>query len=51
MKVLESVIERRLRKIVKIDSLQFGRCGREEHNRCHFHRPSPSATGEIHGKE
>ena len=49
MKVLERVIERRVRNIVKIDNMQFGFMAGEEHNRCNFHC-SP-ATGEIFGKE
>ena len=45
MKILERVIERRVRNVVKIDSMQFGFMAREKHNRCNFHC-SP-ATGEI----
>ena len=49
MKVLERVIEGRLRKIVRIYSMQFVFMGREEHDRCYFH--SLSAAGEIPGEE
>ena len=49
MKILERVIERRVRNVVKIDSMQFGFMAGEKHNRCNFHC-SP-ATGEISGKE
>ena len=49
MKVLERVIEGRLRKIVRIDSMQFGFMAGSEHDRCYFH--SPSAAGEIPGEE
>ena len=48
MKVLEIVIEGRIRKIVKIDNMLFGFMA-EENDRCYFH--SSSATGEIPGKE
>ena len=39
MKVLEGVIEGRLRKIVRIDSMHYAVWiyGREEHDRCYFH--------------
>ena len=51
MKVLERVIEMRVRKIVKIDSMQIelmvGRGTTDD--RCYFH--SPSTAGEIFGKE
>ena len=49
MKILERVIERRVRNVVKIDSMQFGFMAGKKHNRCNFHC-SP-ATGEISGKE
>ena len=49
MKILERVIERRVRNVVKIDSMQFGFMAGKKHNRCNFHC-SP-AIGEISGKE
>ena len=51
MKVLERVIERRVRNIVKIDSMHYAVWfyGWEKHNKCNFHC-SP-ATGEVFGKE
>ena len=49
MKVLERVIERRVRNIVKIDNMQFGFMAGKSTTRCNFH--CSSATGEIFGKE
>ena len=48
MKVLERVTERRLRKIVRIDSMQFGFMAGRRMTDAIF---SPSAAGEIPGKE
>ena len=49
MKVLERVIERRVRNIVKIDNMQFGFMAGKSTTDCNFH--CTSATGEIFGKE
>ena len=48
MKVLERVIEGRLRKIVRIDSMQFEFMAGKSTTGTIF---SPSAAGEIFGKE
>ena len=49
MKALERVIEERVRKIVKIDSMQFGFMAGMSIMTSYFH--SPSAAREIPGEE